>query len=240
MLHRSELVKTQLKDGIHLTIGENVFVTDNTGLAPNQYTQSLSRWQRKVIGLNLSTGFITIFRIANHLDEIIKVTERQKICLQILGTLFSFSQQVACPANDHFAAVLNEGIKRIQNPHLLGATLVNREHIDAEGSLHRSQLKELVDHNLRAGITLQRNLDTRIVRRKVTHSRDIEKNLLTNKFRNSNLQGRPVDTVRHLPNHNLGSARLALGHFHDTTHLDTPPPGPEVTIDPFKATNFTG
>ena len=43
LLHRSELVKSQLKNGVHLSVSENILIPNDTRLAPNQDAQNLGR-----------------------------------------------------------------------------------------------------------------------------------------------------------------------------------------------------
>ena len=238
-LHRSELIEAELEDGIYLTIREDIFISLNAWLATNQDPKCLSGLEGKVVSFDLLARFITVLRITDHLDEVIKVAQCEKISLQVLGALFRLLKKVAGSANNDLTAVLNEGIQRIKETQLLGTTLVNREHVNSKRGLHCSELKELVHHNLRTGVALQSNLDASIVSRKVTHTRDIEQDFFANEFGNSDLQSRTVHPMRNLANHDLGRTSFTLGHFHDTAHFDAATSGTEVAIDSLKAANLT-
>ena len=117
-----------------------------------------------MIGLQFLPRFIAILGISNHLDEVIKMPQSQEVCLQILSPFLSLSEKIARTSDNHFAAVLNKGIQGIEQPQLLGTTLVNRQHVDSKRSLHGGKLKKLAHHHLWAGVTLQGNFDAGIIR----------------------------------------------------------------------------
>ena len=117
-----------------------------------------------MIGFQFLPRFIAILGISNHLDEVIKMPQSQEIGFQILRSLLCFPKEVASPANNYFAAVLNKGIQGIEQPQLLGTTLVNRQHVDSKRSFHGGKLKEQVHHHLWASVTLQGNFDAGIIR----------------------------------------------------------------------------
>ena len=115
---------------------------------------------------------------------------------------------------------------------------MNREHVDAEGSLHRRQLEDLVHHDLRAGVTLQGDFNAGVICGEITHSRDIEKDLLANQFGNPNLESCPVHAMGNLPDDDLGGTGFTLGHLHDPAHLNTATTGSKITVDALVAANF--
>ena len=147
--------------------------------------EALSGFNREGVSLELFTGFVPVFRITNDADEIIEVPQREQECLKVFRAVFCFIEQEASTAHDHLTTVLDERVKCIHDRELLGAALVNGQHVHPEGCFHGGEFEYLVNNNLWSGVTLESDLDACLLIREVTHSGDIREHFFTDQLCNT-------------------------------------------------------
>ena len=81
--------------------------------------------------------------------------------------------------------MLDKCVECIHDRELLGAALVNGQHVHPEGRFHGGQFEDLINNNLRAGITLEGDLDACLIIGKVTHSGDVREDFFTHQLCNT-------------------------------------------------------
>ena len=111
-LHAGELVEAQFEDRVDLPLGEHIAVALDGGLRADEDAERFRGGGGKLISGEAFAGFVAVFRIADDLDEIVEMAEREQECFEQFRAFFGFAEKVARAADDHLAAVLDVGIDR--------------------------------------------------------------------------------------------------------------------------------
>ncbi len=158
VLEASQLVQTQVKDGLGLLLGQVVVTVANAelGLQPlgaGRVVAGFLQHGSHVAELP-ALGNQARFRIrrgravANKLDHRIDVGQRYRQTFQDVRPIPRLAQFEHGPAGHHFTAVQQERIQDLFEVHHLGLVVIERHHVDAERGLHLGVLVEIVQHNL--------------------------------------------------------------------------------------------
>ena len=164
--------------------------------------------------------------------------EREQECLKVFRTVFCFIEQEAGASHDHLTAVFDKCVKCIHDRELLGAALVNSQHVHPEGCFHGGEFEDLVNNHLWASITLEGDLDASLLIGEVTHCGDFSEDFFTDKLGDALLQYRAVYTVRHVGDGDDGCARGFFLNLHVASHLDATTTSVEVAVDAFEPADF--
>ena len=113
----------------------------------------------------------------------------------------------------------------------LGTTSINGEHRDREGGLERGVLVEIVDDDLRNGVPLELDDNSRVLVGLVADSADVGDDFLIHKTGDALDKGGTVDVVGNLGDHDLLTTVLDLLHTGPTADLNRAAPCLKVLPD---------
>ncbi len=89
--HAGKLIEAEFEDGVDLALGENVTVALHGGLSADEDAELLRGGGGELIGGEAFAGFVAVFRIADDLDEVIEVAEREQEGFQQFGAFLGFA-----------------------------------------------------------------------------------------------------------------------------------------------------
>ena len=98
-------------------------------------------------------------RRADQGDDLVQRVERLDQSAQDVGALLGLVEQVLGPADDHFDLVRDVQAHQLVERERAGHAVNDREHVGAERRLQLRVLVEVVEHDLRHGVTLERDHD---------------------------------------------------------------------------------
>ena len=169
--------------------------------------------------LNRARSFLSASAVscgaADDLDHLVDVVDGDLEPLEdVLARLGGVEVELGAPG-DHLVPVIDVPEDDVLQVHHLGRAVVEREHDDAEGGLHRGVLVELVQHHVRDGVALELDDDPHAVLvGLVVHPGDALELLLRRQLGDGPHQVFLVHLVGDLRHHDL---RLARG-FHLLDH----------------------
>ena len=231
-LESGELVEPQFKDGIGLELAEAVlaFLVE-AGLVAEQDPELLDLLFAEGQRQKACAGLVPVLGVADDLDEIIKVGQRNEVTLEFLGAPLGLTKKESCAAENNFTAVLDEAGDRLLKRKELRTSAVDGEHRDREGGLERRMLVEVVDDNLGDGVALKFNDHTGVLIGLVADGADVGDDLLVHQAGDPLHQGGPVDVVRDLGDDDLLASSLDLFHTGTTANLHGAAPCLKVLAD---------
>ena len=103
----------------------------------------------------LLAGRVAVARGADQFDDRVEVLERRQQALEDVGAAFLFGQLVLGAADDHFALVGDVVVDHRAQVERAWHVVDERDHVHAEGVLHRRVLVELVEHDLGDCVALE-------------------------------------------------------------------------------------
>ena len=221
-----------------MALRENVGITLHRWLAADENAEAFCGLDGEGVRGQALAGFVTIFRRADDVDEVIEMAQRQQISFEVFGTVLGFAEEILGTTNDHFTTVLDVAIDGVFQREHLRTLLVNGKHVHAIRCVHAGEFENLIRYDMRTSIALQLNLDARFFVRKVAHAGDAGENFFIHQFRDTFLQSSSVHSVRDFAN---GENRLATFLFINvdfTTQTHGATTGAEVFFDALEATNF--
>ena len=154
LLKTGQLVQTQVENGVHLHLAEQIKTALNALFIADFDAPFLEHFFRELECQQLDPGFLAVVRVADDTDELVEVGQGAEVALERLGAGLGLGQFEARAAQDDFAAMLNVGIDHLFEVHRLRPAVVDRQRVDAE---RRGQLREfvqLVDDHLGHGVAL--------------------------------------------------------------------------------------
>ena len=90
-LHAGELIEAEFEDGVDLALAEDVAVALNGGLRADQDAEPLGGGGGELIGGEAFAGFVAVFRVADDLDEVIEVAEREQEGFEQFGAFLGLA-----------------------------------------------------------------------------------------------------------------------------------------------------
>ena len=140
-----------------------------------------------------------IFGGADQLDHRVEVVERDLQAVEDVQALLGLAQLEDRAPRDHLLAVADEDLQGVLEGEQLRPVVDDGQHDDAEGLLHRRQLVELVEHDVRVGVALQLDDDAHAVAvRLVAQVGDAVDPLVVHQLGHALDQARLVHLVRDL------------------------------------------
>ena len=231
-LEPGQLVETQLKDGVGLRLAEAVLaLVVETGLVAQEDAELLDFLLAEAERQQTGAGLVAVLRVADDLDEVIKVRQGDEVALELLGAGLGLAEEEAGAAQDDLAAVLNEAGDRLLEREKLRTSPVDGQHRDGEGGLERGVLVEIVDHHLGDGVALQLDDHAGVLVRLVADGADVGDNLLVHQPRDALDEGGAVDVVGDLGDDDLLPTTLDLLDAGASADLDRTASGLEVLPD---------
>ena len=103
----------------------------------------------------LLAGGVAVARAADQLDDRVEVVERGEQALEDVRASLLFGELVLGAAHDHLALVRDVVVDDRAQVERARHVVDERDHVDAEGGLHRRVLVELVEHDLRDRVALE-------------------------------------------------------------------------------------
>ena len=185
----------------------------------------------------LRVGLGRVVRAPDDLDDLVDVVDGDLEAFEdVLPRLRRLEVELG-PPDDDLVPVLDVPLQQLLQVHHLGRALVEGEHDDAEGGLHRGVLVELVQHHVGDGIALQVDDDPHAVLvGLVVHPADALDPLLHRQLGDGLHQVLLVDLVGDLGHHDLGAAGgLLLLDLGPGPHDHAAAPGLVGLLDPFPA-----
>ena len=210
-LEPGQLVETQFKDGVGLRLAEAVLsLVVETGLMAQEDAELLDFLLAEAQRQQAGTGLVAVLRIADDLDEVIKVRQGDEVALELLGARLGLAEEEAGAAQDDLAAVLDEAGDRFLEREELRSSPVDGQHRDGEGGLERGVLVEVVDHHLGDGVALEFDDHAGVLIGLVADGTDVGDDLLVHQSRDALDEGGAVDVVGDLGDDDLLAATLDL------------------------------
>ena len=210
-LESDELVEAEFQDVLHLLFGEDVLVPHHAGLATNEDAKLLGGAEGEVVGLEAFAGFVTVAAVADDLDEVVQMTERQKLSLQLFRLHLGLLEQEAGATDDDLTAVLDVARNGVLHAEHTRLAAVDGQHVDGKAGLQRRVLVEIVQHHLAACIALEVHHHTGVFVRLIAHAADLGDDLFIGQLSNALHQLRTVHVEGDLGDDDL----LAVAVFHD-------------------------
>ena len=131
-----QLTQTHFQDGLHLSVRE---------------TETFAQTR---------TRFFIRLRIADDVDDFIEVILSDEQAIHDVHAFLSLAQIKAGATRMHVKTVIHVALEEVAQGHTLGTTVIQGNHIRAEGRLQIGVLVQLIqDHFTRIGILLQFNDD---------------------------------------------------------------------------------
>ena len=147
------MIQAQFKYGIGLLLTELVAAVCKACLVANKDAYLLDRCLGEVKGEQLDLCLFTIGGLADDADKLIKLAQRDEVALQCFRPSLGFLKIKSRATHHHFAPVLDIAIYQLLEPQHLGTAMVNGQHIGCETGLQRRMLIEIIDDNLRHGVS---------------------------------------------------------------------------------------
>ena len=91
LLHAGELIEAEFEDGVDLALGEDVAVALHGGLRADEDAECFGGGGGEIVGGEAFAGFVAVFRIADDLDEVVEVAEREQEGFQQLGAFLGLA-----------------------------------------------------------------------------------------------------------------------------------------------------
>ena len=194
-LHSGELVKAKLEDVVDLLLGEEVFAVGQALLAADLDAEFFDLLAGELEREQFDLGFLARLRVADDADELIEVGERDEERLEFLGAGFGLAEQIPRAAQDHLAAVVDVARDGVLERKQLRLAVVDGQHGHRERTFQRRVFVEVVDDDLRVGVTLQLDHNARVFVRFVADGADVRDRLLVDEIGDALDEGRAVDVV---------------------------------------------
>ena len=158
-----------------------------------------------------------ISRIANQLDDRVEIIEGHKQALEDVIALLGFAQQVLGAPFNRLDAEVKEHLKHSLEVEHHRLTLHQGQHVGAEVVLKRGEFVEVVEHNLRVGITAQFDHDAHAIAVAfIADVGDAFELLVVDELSDALNQGRLVGLIRQLGDDH----RIAIGAPFGLNRLD--------------------
>ncbi len=226
---------------IHLLVCEHILagLDVQAWLITNQDTKGFGGIFGDVVGLNLVASFVTSFRVADHLDEVIQIAESQKVGLQFFGVLLSLVEKVAGTTQNHFTAMLDVANNGVLDVEQARPAVVDRQHVGRERRLQRGVLVKVVENDLRAGITLEIDNHAGVFVRLISDGANLRKNLGIRQFRDALNEFGAVHDVGDFSDDDLLTPFRIFFDGSTASHFDAASSGRGVVIDAAVSENST-
>ena len=127
------------------------------GQPPQRHLQDgLGLHQRELELLDQAVaGGLGVAGAADQCDHRVEIVQRDQQALEDVGAALLLGQLELGPADDDLALVAHVGVERLAQRQRARHAVDQRDHVDAEGRLHRRVLVELVEHDLGDGVALE-------------------------------------------------------------------------------------
>ena len=154
---RGEALQAQFQNGARLFLGQVVgaVLVDAMTRIVDEQDQRLHVACRPAALHQLLARGLRIGRVADKLDDLVDVGNRDGQADQHVSAVARLAQQVFGAAADDFFAEADEGLQHVDQRHHFRLAAVQRHHVGAEGGLQRGKAIELVEDDLGVGVALE-------------------------------------------------------------------------------------
>src|SRR5438876_5967616 len=132
-------------------------------------TVSLDGGAGEIESEQLDLRFIAIGRTPNDANEFVEISKSDEKTFQHLRPFLGFLQLKTSPAKNDLASMLNVAIDQLFQTEGLWTPMIDRQHVDRKGAFELGEFIEIVDDNLRHGVTPDLNDHTGVFIRFIAH-----------------------------------------------------------------------